>query len=147
MSMTIEEVKEWLKTPEGKLNVKESKRGWARMYRLQKIKNNHKLFIMERLRSRFNQAIRNYTIYGKIKSIDKYNLCYADIIEKLFPLPFPIEDRKMWHIDHIRPLSSFDLDNEDEVRRAFSPENLQWLPAHDNLSKGKKYIDTGYYPF
>lgn len=44
-----------------------------------------------------------------------------------------------WHIDHIRPLASFDLDDSEQVRQAFAPENHQWLPAKDNLSKGAKY--------
>jgi hypothetical protein len=42
-----------------------------------------------------------------------------------------------WHIDHIRPVSSFDKD--DEVSVINSLENLQPLWAYENLSKSKKY--------
>jgi hypothetical protein len=42
-----------------------------------------------------------------------------------------------WHIDHIIPLSSFDLTNNDQVLEAFHFSNLQPLWAIDNMKKGK----------
>jgi hypothetical protein len=44
-----------------------------------------------------------------------------------------------WHIDHIRPISSFNLENESERHAAFHYSNMQPLWAKDNLSKGNKY--------
>ena len=44
--------------------------------------------------------------------------------------------RKGWHIDHIIPISSFDLTKEDQVRLALGLENLQPLWWFDNLKKG-----------
>lgn len=43
------------------------------------------------------------------------------------------------HIDHIRPCCSFDLSNEDELKKCFHYTNLQPLWASDNLKKGGKY--------
>ena len=45
-----------------------------------------------------------------------------------------------WHIDHIIPLSSFNLKKKKEQKKAFNYKNLQPLWAEDNLSKGNKII-------
>ena len=44
-----------------------------------------------------------------------------------------------WHIDHIRPCSSFNFLEESEQRACFHYTNLQPLWAKDNLEKNNKY--------
>jgi hypothetical protein len=45
-----------------------------------------------------------------------------------------------WHIDHIIPLSHFDLENEEEQMIAFNWRNTMALSAKENLSKNNKII-------
>jgi len=47
-----------------------------------------------------------------------------------------------WHIDHIMPTFEYDLEDPDEVKRAFHPANLRWLRGKENVSKGKKITDA-----
>tara|TARA_R110000823_G_C15782297_1_gene485223 strand:- start:59 stop:832 length:774 start_codon:yes stop_codon:yes gene_type:complete len=44
-----------------------------------------------------------------------------------------------WHIDHIKPISSFDLSDTDQQLECFNHKNLQPLWAEENLSKGAKF--------
>jgi hypothetical protein len=44
-----------------------------------------------------------------------------------------------WHIDHIKPLASFDLTDREQLLEACHYTNLQPLWAIDNLRKGAKY--------
>jgi hypothetical protein len=46
---------------------------------------------------------------------------------------------KTWQIDHIRPLSSFNLTSVVDHLEASNYKNLQPMLAKDNLSKGAKY--------
>lgn len=43
-----------------------------------------------------------------------------------------------WHIDHIRPLSSFDLTDPKQVKQVCHYTNLAPLWAFDNMSKGSR---------
>lgn len=44
------------------------------------------------------------------------------------------------HIDHIIPLSTFNLEDDAELRRAFALTNLRPMWAKANLSKGSKVL-------
>ena len=45
------------------------------------------------------------------------------------------------HIDHIKPISKFKLDDEKEIQRCFNYTNLQPLLIKDNLIKGCKWTE------
>ncbi len=57
-------------------------------------------------------------------------------IELLFLAGMSWANRSLWHIDHIKPISSFDLSTEAGQRAAFHYTNCQPLWALDNLRKG-----------
>ena len=46
-----------------------------------------------------------------------------------------------WHIDHILPCASFNLDDPEEQKKCFHWSNLQPLWAKDNIRKGAKIIE------
>jgi len=49
------------------------------------------------------------------------------------------ENQGEWHVDHIRPICSFDMTIEEEQIKCFHYSNLQPLWAEDNLKKGGSY--------
>jgi len=87
-----------------------------------------------RIRDRLRDALRHFSKTGKTRKSNEY-LDYKSIINVLGPCP---GDRKDYHIDHIKPLSSFNFNDIKEIKKAFAPSNHQWLLAHDNLKKVKK---------
>lgn len=92
--------------------------------------------LRSRLRALFLNALKRYTQEGKISNSDKYGIDYKSIIEHLKPFP---EDLSKYHIDHIKPICLFDLTNSEEIKKAFAPENHQWLTIEENLKKGSNY--------
>lgn len=48
------------------------------------------------------------------------------------------ENYGKWHVDHILPLSKFDLTDPDQFKKAVHFSNLQPLWATDNIKKGNK---------
>jgi hypothetical protein len=60
-------------------------------------------------------------------------------LESLFPVGMTWENRNLWEIDHIRPLSSFNLENLEEQKIAANYKNLQPLWTSDNRKKSAKW--------
>jgi hypothetical protein len=47
---------------------------------------------------------------------------------------------QIWHIDHVIPLSKFDLYNKEEIMIAFNWKNTTAVSVKDNLSKNNKIL-------
>jgi hypothetical protein len=90
------------------------------------------------LRSRLHVAFRRAAL-DKAMPANEYGIDYKAIFNHIGPCPGKHGE---WHIDHVRPLRSFDLSDPAQVRLAFAPENHQWLPAKDNLRKGGRPQET-----
>ena len=67
-------------------------------------------------------------------------------IESQFTEGMSWDNMHLWHLDHIRPVASFDFDSTDhpEFKECWALENLQPLWAKDNLSKGAKWNGINY---
>ncbi len=59
-------------------------------------------------------------------------------IESMFEPGMSWDNWGEWHIDHIRPLASFDLENAERLAEACHYTNLRPLWKVDNLRKGAK---------
>lgn len=119
---------------------KESSKRW-RENNPERTKELHKRWyennpVLVSLRNRLQKVFKLYSKTGKCGSSKKYGIDYQAIIEHLGLCP---GDRNEYHIDHIRPLCSFDFDDLEQIKQAFAPENHQWLTAEENLKKGKKH--------
>lgn len=111
-------------------------------YRL-KAKNDLNFRLARNIRSRIKATIK-----GHIKSQSSLELLGCSLeqvrqhIESKFQEGMGWNNWSFygWHIDHIRPISSFDLSDPVQQEQCFHYTNLQPLWAKDNLSKGDKII-------
>lgn len=93
------------------------------------------------IRNRFKQALlKSYKSGLAIKYLGCSIVELKNYLESKFMLGMTWENYgiKGWHIDHIKPLSSFDLSDENNAAIACHYSNLQPLWAFHNLSKGNK---------
>jgi hypothetical protein len=107
-------------------------------YKLKR-KNNIQFYISDKVRSRINLAL-----FNKSNSTKELLGCdfdfYIKYLESLFVEGMSWDNRSEWHIDHIKPVCSFDLTNEDQILECFNYKNTQPLWAEDNLKKSGKVV-------
>lgn len=101
-------------------------------------------------RKRLNKRVAtlmNYSLWGKKNGCKWESLAgytCSDLmkhLEALFQPGMSWENMGEWHIDHIRPQSSFSYATADDpaFRECWAMSNLQPLWKLDNLRKGSKY--------
>ena len=93
-----------------------------------------------RLRQRLSMVLGRRSEKGRLLRL--LGCSTADLVahlERQFKSGMTWENRgRVWHVDHILPLSSFNLADDAELARACHFSNLRPLFAFDNLSKGAK---------
>ena len=67
---------------------------------------------------------------------------YLNHLRSLYKPGMTGENYGKWHVDHIRPCSSFNLSDEGERRKCFHYTNTQPLWAKENISKGNKILPS-----
>jgi hypothetical protein len=100
----------------------------ANTLHMYKYKNDIFYKLKHRLRSRLRQALkRNY----KNSSFNEYLGCsindLREHVEKLFKPGMTWDNHGKWHLDHIIPLSFFDLSSKEEIKKACNFKNIQPL--------------------
>jgi hypothetical protein len=109
-------------------------------YERKRLQTDMNWVLKKRLRNRLRQALKGIS---KSKStMELLGVPHMDFlktwIECKFKEGMTWENRHLWHIDHIKPCSSFDLTKPEEQAKCFHYTNLQPLWASENLSKGNR---------
>lgn len=129
--------KEWKKRNRARVNEYSTKYQASR-----KISNiNYRLAI--RLRKRLGTALKNNQKKGSAVDLLGCSVeqLRCHLASKFQPgMTWDNWSLTGWHIDHIRPLSSFDLTDLDQLKQACHYTNLQPLWAKDNLVKGSTNV-------
>lgn len=115
-----------------------------KIYEREKLDTDLIFKLKHRLRDRFRKAIKNdYKSGSAVRDLG----CSVDELKQWLESQFYSNSKtgeKMtwdnygfygWHIDHIKPLSSFDLTNREQLLKACNYTNLQPLWCEENLSK------------
>jgi hypothetical protein len=109
-------------------------------YERKKLKTDINWVLRKRLRARLRAALKGIS---KSKStMELLGISHLDFLKTYLECKFKEgmtwENRHLWHIDHIKPCSSFDLTKPEEQAKCFHYTNLQPLWASENLSKGNR---------
>lgn len=93
------------------------------------------------LRSRVKMAVAAQGTGKSKKTMELVGCTVAEVrahLESQFKDGMSWDNFGEWHIDHIRPLVSFDLKDPEQQKIAFHKSNMQPLWASENWSKGGK---------
>jgi hypothetical protein len=136
------------KSPDEIEKLKQKKKEWRKAYHLKtyvkktKLQTDQTLIKLKKsLRRRFKKALDGNKMGGK--AVAYLGCTVPELKDYLFSMFQPgmfWDNYGDWHIDHIKPLCSFDLTNEEEIKKACNYSNLRPLWARDNIEKAKEDI-------
>ena len=115
----------------------------ARIREKTRIKNDIQYKLACRLRVRLRDALKsNYKVGSAVKDLGCTLNQLKTYLESKFQPGMTWDNHGFygWHIDHIKPLASFDLSDRKQLLEACHYTNLQPLWAKDNLSKNDNII-------
>ena len=146
----IQQVSTWCKNNEDKRNINQKRykdnneeyiADYKKEYQRRTRKKDIQFKLKGNLRSRLSKALKkNYKSGSAVKDLG------CSIEDFKWWLEFWWEEgmnwdnwsTKGWHIDHIKPLDSFNLTNYEELCKACNYKNLQPMWHLDNIKKGNK---------
>lgn len=127
--------REWYKKNQKKIQAQQT------ILRRNKRRNNIKYKLVCNLRGRLHKAMTKNSNQSTLNllgcSIDQIKIH----LENQFTQGMNWDNYGLrgWHIDHIRPCSSFDLSDPEQVKECFHYTNLQPLWAKDNWKKSDSW--------
>ena len=121
---------------------KEKHRAYTNNYCKERCKKDVNFKIIKVLRSRLSKAIKNHQKNGSaVNDLGCSIIEFKNYLESKFSPGMSWDNYGLygWHIDHIKPLSAFNLSDRKQILEACHYTNLQPLWAKDNLSKSDNY--------
>jgi len=124
-----------------KKNNKEKVDVYRRKYLSERYQKDSIFRILKNQRNRVKEILTNKPC-SLSKSIGCSSLALKAHLESLFQPGMTWDNYGLygWHVDHIIPLSHFDLTNAEEFKIACHYTNLQPLWAKDNIEKSNKIL-------
>ena len=125
--------KEYVQRPEVKKRISKIRKN--------RYKNDPVYLIQNRIRTRFYTYIRRGLAEKKVKTNELIGCSWKQLkihIEKQFKPNMKWSNYGKWHIDHIKPMSKFNLMKIEDQYKCCNYKNLQPLWAEENLSKGDR---------
>lgn len=121
---------------------RESCARWRRNNPVQRRNLEARHILSRRLRARLYSALRQQGLRRRNGSAVRDLGCTIPELrahlEALFKPGMTWQNYGEWHIDHITPLSAFDLSAPSQVQQACHFSNLQPLWSAENISKGSR---------
>ena len=99
--------------------------------------------IIDNLSRRAYKFLKKYNIIKNITHIQLIGCSVNELKEHLrkqLKDDMTFENYGKWEIDHIKPITSFNLTNQNEMYECFNYKNLQPLWREDNIKKSNKII-------
>lgn len=97
--------------------------------------------LVKGMRSRINMALKSANASKSRRTMSLVGCTLGELfryVESKFLDGMSWQNRSDWHLDHIIPLSKFDLTDPDQQAAAFHYTNLQCLWAKENLTKSSR---------
>lgn len=153
-----EDITEWYKewAKENKSYLKEQHTKWRennkehvnkykRDYERKRRAEDPKYRLGVRTRTAVWQLLKERGVKKSNKTFDLLDYSIEELmthLESLFTVGMTWDNYGEWHVDHVKPMTSFNFEsvNDVEFKECWSLKNLQPLWWNDNLSKGPRYL-------
>lgn len=110
-------------------------------YKLRFLQKNNNSKIADKLRNKIRVALKRKNSKKAYTVMELIGCTISELknhLESTFQDGMTWDNYGEWHIDHIKPCSSFNLENVEEQKKCFHYTNLQALWAIDNRKKSDK---------
>ena len=110
----------------------------------ERYKNDQQYRIKKILRTRFNKTVTGKKTYNSIINYLGIDLDYfLKWIEYQFDPNMNWDNQgTYWDIDHVIPCSSFNLENDDDIKKCFNWKNIRPCEKIENYKKNNKIVES-----